>query len=43
MGVQLEDGWVDSGVNARVRPNGTFIIGAQRARVDASTYGFTLV
>jgi hypothetical protein len=43
MGVQLEDGWVDSGVNARVRPNGTFVIGASRLRMDASTHDFTLV
>jgi long-chain acyl-CoA synthetase len=26
MGVQLEDGWIDAGVKARVRANGTFLL-----------------
>lgn len=25
MGVQLEDGWIDTGVKARARSNGTFV------------------
>ncbi|KIM28964.1 hypothetical protein M408DRAFT_329011 [Serendipita vermifera MAFF 305830] len=43
MGVQLEDGWIDAGVNARVRANGTFVIGKQRTRLDGSSHDFTLI
>lgn len=43
MSVQLEEGWVDSGIDARVRANGTFVIGKQRARMDGSSHDFTLV
>ncbi|PVG02165.1 acetyl-CoA synthetase-like protein [Serendipita vermifera] len=43
IGMQLEDGWVDSGMTARVRTNGTFIVGNRRVVPDASTHDFTLI
>jgi hypothetical protein len=43
IGMQLEDGWVDSGMTARVRANGTFVVGNRRLVPDASTHDFTLI